>query len=185
MDDTSIAKVLTGPDTDFLPFLGVQHLSNGFLDQLPIAIVTFDREGRLVRYNRSSAELWGRAPRIGDATGPLDLLAEDVLRTRAPLRGREIVFERPDGRRVSAIANADLLFGEDGDVIGVAICLADVTAFKSNTQEGALSAHRLFDALPLAVYTTDAEGGITYYNQAAAEFWDAARSSIAKNGADR
>ena len=56
-------------------------------------------------------------------------------------------------------------------IIGVTICLADVTAFKSNEPDVAESAHRLFDALPLAVYTTDAEGRITYYNQAAADFW--------------
>src|SRR5689334_3431558 len=29
----------------------------------------------------------------------------------------------------------------------------------------------LLDALPVPVYTTDAEGRITYYNQAAAELW--------------
>ncbi len=31
--------------------------------------------------------------------------------------------------------------------------------------------HTLLDALPAAVYTTDAAGRITYYNEAAAEFW--------------
>lgn len=31
--------------------------------------------------------------------------------------------------------------------------------------------HRLLDALPAAVYTTDAEGNITYYNDAAADLW--------------
>ena len=30
---------------------------------------------------------------------------------------------------------------------------------------------RLLEALPVAVYTTDAEGRITFYNQAAAELW--------------
>jgi len=171
VDDTSIVKVLAEPETDFLPFSGAQQLSSGLLDQIPMAIATFDCEGRLVRYNRSAAELWGCAPRIGDAIGPLDRLVDDVLRTRSPLRGREIIFERPDGRRVFTIANADLLFGEDGDIIGMTICLADVTAFKSNGPDGAETAHRLFDAVPLAVYTTDAEGRITYYNQAAADFW--------------
>jgi PAS domain S-box-containing protein len=171
VDDTSIAKVLAGPETDFLPFSDVRHLSNGLLDQLPIAIATFDCEGRLVRYNRRAAELWGSAPRIGDAITPLDLMVEDVLHTRAPLNGREIVFERPDGSRVFSSANANLLCGEDGDLIGVTICMADVTAFKSNEQDSAEHAHRLFDALSLAVYTTDAEGRITYYNQAAADFW--------------
>src|SRR5215471_9197824 len=32
-------------------------------------------------------------------------------------------------------------------------------------------ATELLDALPIAVYTTDAEGRITYYNEAAAELW--------------
>ena len=31
--------------------------------------------------------------------------------------------------------------------------------------------HQLLDALPAAVYTTDAEGRITYYNDAAADLW--------------
>jgi len=31
---------------------------------------------------------------------------------------------------------------------------------------------QLLDALPAAIYTTDAVGGITYYNDAAAELWD-------------
>ncbi len=29
----------------------------------------------------------------------------------------------------------------------------------------------LLDALPVAIYTTDAEGRITYFNESAAEFW--------------
>ena len=31
--------------------------------------------------------------------------------------------------------------------------------------------HQLLDALPAAIYTTDAEGRITYYNDASAELW--------------
>ena len=34
-----------------------------------------------------------------------------------------------------------------------------------------MDTERLLEALPVAVYTTDAEGSITFYNQAAAEFW--------------
>jgi PAS domain S-box-containing protein len=33
--------------------------------------------------------------------------------------------------------------------------------------------HELLDALPAAVFTTDAEGRLTYYNEAAAEMWGA------------
>jgi PAS domain S-box-containing protein len=38
-------------------------------------------------------------------------------------------------------------------------------------RETARRFHELLDALPAAVYTTDAEGRITYYNEAAAELW--------------
>jgi PAS domain S-box-containing protein len=34
-----------------------------------------------------------------------------------------------------------------------------------------VSGFELLEALPVAIYTTDAEGRITYYNQAAADFW--------------
>ena len=34
-----------------------------------------------------------------------------------------------------------------------------------------MDTERLLEALPVAVYTTDAEGSITFYNQAAADFW--------------
>jgi len=34
-----------------------------------------------------------------------------------------------------------------------------------------MDTERLLEALPVAVYTTDAEGKITFYNQAAADFW--------------
>jgi PAS domain-containing protein len=34
-----------------------------------------------------------------------------------------------------------------------------------------ISGFELLEALPVAVYTTDADGRITYYNQAAADLW--------------
>ena len=43
----------------------------------------------------------------------------------------------------------------------------------------------LLDALPAAVYTTDAEGRITYYNEAAAEMWGHRPRSARANGAAR
>jgi len=44
--------------------------------------------------------------------------------------------------------------------------------------------HQILDALPVAVYTTDAVGKITYYNQAAAELgWAKAEDRTKTNGA--
>ena len=170
--DTSIAKVLAGPKTDFLPPPGVQYLSNGVLDQFPIAIATFDCDGRLARYNRSAADLWGRPPHVGDAISPLDRIAKDVVRTRAPLRGREVVFERPDGRRVFTSANADLLFGEDGDLAGVMICLTDITALTSKQQDGRADRAPVCSTRFRSRFTRPTrKAGSPIYNQAAADFW--------------
>jgi PAS domain S-box-containing protein len=171
VDETSIAKVLAGSKTEFLPYRGVQQLSSELLDQLPIAIATFDCEAQLVRFNRSAIEMCGHGPRLGDAAGPLGFVAEDVLRTRAPVRNREVVFERPDGRHIFTSVNADLMLGDDGDLLGVVTCFTDITAFKSKQQDGTQGAQRLFDVLPVAIYMTDAEGRITYFNPSAADFW--------------
>ena len=43
----------------------------------------------------------------------------------------------------------------------------------------------LLDALPAAVYTTDAAGRITYYNDTAAALWGIGRRSAPANGAGR
>ena len=42
---------------------------------------------------------------------------------------------------------------------------------QANTREREQRFNGLLDALPAAVYTTDAAGRITYYNEAAAELW--------------
>ena len=51
-----------------------------------------------------------------------------------------------------------------------------VTSFASTTQEReqhspSVAANRLLDVLPAAIYTTDAAGRITYFNEAAASLW--------------
>ena len=79
-------------------------------------------DGSLVRYNKRAAELWGRAPRLGDPTEqsgasfrrygpdgePLHFDSTPVVRTlRAgdEVIGAELVIERPDGSRVPVLMN--------------------------------------------------------------------------------
>ena len=137
--DTSITGVLTGPAADFPLLPGIQHVSDGLLDQLPIGIAIFDREGRLVRYNRRAAELCGRKPELGS-------LAE-VMHIRAPLRDKEIVFDRPDGSRIFVSANADPLFSETGEMIGAVVCMTDITALKREHEQRAQASRQLLDTL--------------------------------------
>src|ERR671931_147864 len=86
----------------------VVALPERVFDLLPAACVC-DRYGLILRYNRRAAELWGRAPRLGEPAepffgsnhvsrrdgGPLPEskcpLAE-VLRTGIPVRDREVTI---------------------------------------------------------------------------------------------
>ena len=164
---------------------------DGLIESLPVGVYTCDRDGVLVQYNRRAAELWGRAPTPGD-TGvrfcgtlkafhpdgaPLDLAEApmaEVLRTGRPVRDREVVIERPDGTRRYILANADPLFDDHGDLVGGINCFQDITALKEAEAAQRESERRfrdLLEALPAAIYTTDAKGRITFYNEAAAELW--------------
>jgi PAS domain S-box-containing protein len=163
------------------------HSGDGLLEWLPIGVYTCDVDGHLVQYNRRAAELWGRSPAVGNgqsrfcgaqktyaANGEkLDLAPmAELLATGRPIRDREMILERPDGSRLTILANLDPLFDEDGRLIGGVNCFQDITARK--TAENQLQEREqwygdLLEALPAAIYTTDAEGRITFFNQAAAD----------------
>ena len=51
------------------------------------------------------------------------------------------------------------------------VSLADHRMVEDSFRQGDRRFRDLLDALPAAVYTTDAQGRITYYNEAAAELW--------------
>src|SRR5258707_9324799 len=160
---------------------------DGFLDRLPIGIYACDRDGIVVQYNRGAAELWGRslgegrqrycgsyrAYRAGGAPLPRsEAPMAQVLRTGLPVRDREIVIERPDGSRATILANVDPLFDSAGEIVGGVNCFQDITELK-RSQEALREREQwyrgLLEALPAAVYTTDAGGGLTFYKQATVE----------------
>jgi PAS domain S-box-containing protein len=160
---------------------------DGLLEWLPIGIYTCDLEGALVHYNRRAAELWGHAPAVGNGqyrycgahrsfalTGaPLgigELPMAELLRTRRFLRDREFQIERPDGTRLTILANLDPLFDEDGALVGGVNCFQDITARRdaeARLEQREQWYRELLEALPAAIYTTDAAGRITFFNQAA------------------
>jgi PAS domain S-box-containing protein len=161
------------------------------LDILPVGVYVCDREGLIVRYNRAAAELWGCSPKIGDPTVRFcgsyrlyglngDLIPHakcpmgDVLATGVALRDQEIVIEQPDGARIVALVNIDAIKDDSGRVVGA------VNVFREKPERHSgkpllngdgRNAEELLHGLPVAVYTTDAAGHITFYNDAAAELW--------------
>lgn len=114
----------------------------------PVAIYSCDGSGVIREYNRRAAELWGREPAPGDSDekfcGSFKLFRPDgsfmphaecpmgdVLAGRVDeVRDGEVVIERPDGSRVTAIVNIRPLTNRNGDVIGAINCFLDITERK-------------------------------------------------------
>ena len=160
-----------------------------FIGFMPIAVYACDAQGRVCWFNERAAELWGRRPAIGDDSelfcGSFKLFGLDgtlilrdetpmahVLRTGEPVHGREATVERPDGSRVVAMVHIDPIKDASGRLLGAINCFHDTTELhrtKSQVAEGGAMFRQVLDALPAAVYTTDAQGRITYYNRAAVE----------------
>ncbi len=126
------------------------------LEALPGAVYLCDREGWLVRYNSEAAALWGRSPRVGKnkerfcgshrlfrSDGTLlphdECPMAEAVRTGAETRNAEVVIERPDGSRITALANIRALRGHRGEVEGAINCFQDISAQKESTE----SAHRV------------------------------------------
>ena len=160
-----------------------------FIEMLPIAIYACDAEGRLRWFNERAADLWGRRPRIGDNTelfcGSFKLYGLDgsvirreetsmahVLASGEAVHGREATVERPDGSRIVAMVHIDPVKDGDGNLLGAINCFHDISELhrvKAEQAEGGAIVRKVLDALPAAIYTTDAAGKITYFNPAAAD----------------
>lgn len=165
--------------------------TGALLNLLPVGVYSCDGEGRITAFNRRAAEIWGREPLIGDAQelfcGSFKVFLPDgtpitrdqtpmamALRTGQSFRDVEAIVERPDGSRIWAAVNIDPLFDDAGRIIGAVNCFMDITERKRADQALRESRKALADmlqALPMAVYTTDAEGRIVLFNKAAEKLW--------------
>ncbi|MBS0471571.1 MAG: PAS domain-containing protein [Proteobacteria bacterium] len=157
------------------------------VENLPIGVYTCDANGQIVQFNRRAVELWGRPPRNarfcgahrkrerdGSEISPEDLPVAIVLRTGKPVRDREMVLERENGESIAILVNADPIFDDSGALVGAVDCFQDIselTRIRRQVSEGRRVSRYVMEALPTAVYTTDAEGRLLYYNKAAEELW--------------
>jgi len=117
------------------------------LETLPAAAYTCDVQGLITYFNAHAAELWGRTPRINDHRdrfcGSFKLHAKDggliehdrcwmalALRDRRPYNGAEMIIERPDGQRVTALAHANPIMDDSGKLVGAVNVLVDISQRK-------------------------------------------------------
>ena len=166
---------------------------SALIDCMPVGMYACDANGLIVRYNQAAAQFWGREPRLGEAAerfcGSYRLYGLDgshiphaecpmatALATGQDARDQFIQVERPDGVRVTALVNITVLKGPDGTISG-AVNVFREGAFPVQTGQPGQpgiplqSFERVAQALPAAIYTTDAEGRIGFYNEAAAQLW--------------
>jgi diguanylate cyclase (GGDEF)-like protein/PAS domain S-box-containing protein len=126
--------------------MGESHFRR-LLGQLPSGAYTCDPEGLITFYNQQAVRLWGRAPKLNDPEdrfcGSLRLYAPDgspvahdrcwmalALETNRGYNEREVVVERPDGRRLTALAHANPIHDDSGELLGAVNILMDVTERK-------------------------------------------------------
>jgi PAS domain S-box-containing protein len=110
--------------------------------ELPAAIYTTDAEGRITLFNAAAAELWGRAPKIGEDQwcGSYRIYRPDgtflphdqcpmalALKEGREINGAEILVEGEDGSRRSVLAHPRPLRDASGAIIGALNMLVDIT----------------------------------------------------------
>lgn len=114
------------------------------LANLPAAAYTCDSDGLISYFNSHAASLWGRKPRLNHPEdrycGSFQLftaegqpIAHDkcwmalALKNDCEYNGQEILIERADGTRCTALANASPIHDADGRVTGAVTVLVDIS----------------------------------------------------------
>ena len=115
------------------------------LEALPAAVYTTDAGGRITFFNEAAVELAGHRPELGrdrwcvswrlcrpDGTPlPYDECPMAVaLQEDRPVRGVEVIAERPDGTRVHLLPYPTPLHDSSGALIGAVNVLVDITERK-------------------------------------------------------
>jgi PAS domain S-box-containing protein len=144
------------------------------------AILSKDLNGIITSWNRGAQLLFGYTAE--EAVGqPVTMLIPPDRRDEEPgilarlRRGERIhhyetVRLRKDGRLIDVSLSVSPMRDGSGQIVGASKIARDVSERKQaqrKLQESEQRLQQLMAAIPAAIYTTDAEGKITYFNEAA------------------
>jgi PAS domain S-box-containing protein len=153
------------------------------LEKLPSGAYTCDAEGLITYYNQAAVRIWGRAPKLNDPVdrfcGSMKLYSISgaaiehdqcwmalALREQREYDGQEIVVERPDGTRVTALAHANPLHDDSGRLLGAVNFLVDITESVKSGEVRALLAS-VVESCNDAIVTKTLDGRILSWNKGA------------------
>ena len=159
----------------------------------------------LIRYNSEAAALWGRTPNANGAKErfcgshrlflpdgtPLraeDCPMADAVRSGTATRNAEVIMERPDGSRFTALVNIRALKDLRGNIQGAINCFQDISAHKEMEDEVRRKSNDLedfFENSAVGLHIVSGEGIILRANQAELDLlgyrprntWDATSQS--------
>lgn len=160
-----------------------------FLEHLPVGAYTCNREGQITYFNSRAEEMWGRTPLLNDENerfcGSFKLYAVDgtlisrdeswmaqALRSGTGFNGREVIVERPDGSRITALAHANPFFDDAGVLLGAVNILIDISKPErvgDEMRHANIMLRTLVEASPLPIVVTDPDPMIVRLWNPAAE----------------
>jgi PAS domain S-box len=161
---------------------------NSLLNLLPIAVYVCDDTGIIRQYNDHAVQLWGRKPALNHIDerfcGPCKLYQMNghelphalnpvagCLADGKPRKNMDVVIERADHSHIIVRMNVAPITSQQGKTVGALTSFYDITAEKQSEKESESYYQQVLHGFPAAIYTTDTNGFVTQYNEAAVALW--------------
>jgi PAS domain S-box-containing protein len=160
----------------------INHVLAAVVESSDDAIISMDLDGIIATFNRGAERLYryeadevvGKPVAILIPQDRQDEEPEILARIQSGERvdHYETVRRRKDGTLLDISLTVSPVKDDHGRTIGASKIARDITERKlteAKLRDSESRLHELIAAIPAAIYTTDAEGKITYFNQAAVE----------------